>query len=137
MDNELLTSLTTEAKNLLTHLLAVKLADLKNLPTTGGVYLVFDKSGSVIYVGKAVNLRRRILEDHRGGDEKMSTSTLRRSVSKKYDIVPGRPTRDWIRENCQFSYIEIENHDLRDLVETLAIAYFRKSGEELLNFHRD
>ncbi len=32
----------------------------KNLPETAGVYLMKDKTGSIIYVGKAGNLRRRV-----------------------------------------------------------------------------
>ena len=32
---------------------------LKNLPETSGVYLMKDVSGKVIYVGKAINLKRR------------------------------------------------------------------------------
>ena len=33
---------------------------LKNLPETSGVYLMKDVSGNVIYVGKAINLKRRV-----------------------------------------------------------------------------
>ncbi len=32
----------------------------KNLPETPGVYLMLDSSGKIIYVGKAVNLKRRV-----------------------------------------------------------------------------
>ena len=32
---------------------------LKNLPETSWVYLMKDVSGKVIYVGKAINLKRR------------------------------------------------------------------------------
>ena len=33
---------------------------LDNLPTTPGVYIMRDSSGTIIYVGKAVNLRNRV-----------------------------------------------------------------------------
>ena len=33
---------------------------LESLPASPGVYLVFDQEGELIYVGKAVNLQRRL-----------------------------------------------------------------------------
>ena len=136
LDQKLLNNIFTDVENLLTDLLNAKQAELTEIPDSAGVYLVYNKEGQVMYVGKAVNIRRRILEDHRGGDVNMSTSTLRRSISRVYGIQAGRPVRDWIRDNCSFSYIVINEHDLRDLVEALAIIYFRKSGENILNFYR-
>ena len=35
-------------------------AQLKVIPTKPGCYLMKDKSGKVIYVGKAINLRNRV-----------------------------------------------------------------------------
>ncbi|MDO8302106.1 MAG: GIY-YIG nuclease family protein, partial [Sedimentisphaerales bacterium] len=35
-------------------------AQIKNLPLTSGVYLMKDKDGRVIYIGKAVSLRKRV-----------------------------------------------------------------------------
>ena len=34
--------------------------ELKKLPTRPGVYLMKDKDGQIIYVGKAINLRNRV-----------------------------------------------------------------------------
>ena len=34
--------------------------ELKKLPTSPGVYIMHDKSDKIIYVGKAINLKRRV-----------------------------------------------------------------------------
>jgi hypothetical protein len=107
-----------------------------DIPVGGGVYIVYNKDNKVIYVGKASNLKRRILSDHLGGDEKMSTSTLRRSINKVYGVPAGRQVRDWMHKHCLFSYITIPDHDMRDLVEALAITYLRSRGGELLNYYK-
>ena len=49
----------------------VVLARLDQLPTSPGVYLMKDRAGEVVYVGKAVNLRSRVRSYFtRGGDER-------------------------------------------------------------------
>ncbi|MCX7856320.1 MAG: GIY-YIG nuclease family protein, partial [Anaerolineae bacterium] len=45
-------------------------------PTGPGVYLLKDAAGTVIYVGKAVNLRQRIRTYLRGGDERSQVGFL-------------------------------------------------------------
>ena len=72
-----------------------------------------------MYVGKGKNLKRRICDDHRGGNEKMSTSTFRRSVNKIHGIVAGTPLRDWVRNNCTFASVAIPDPDLCSAVEAL------------------
>jgi excinuclease ABC subunit C len=46
------------------------------LPTSPGVYLFKDKTGEVIYVGKAKNLRARVRQYARGGDGRVQISFL-------------------------------------------------------------
>lgn len=132
----LLISIMKDAEKLVKELLSSKKCSLDDIPKSKGVYLVRNKIGDIIYIGKAVNLKRRICEDHCGGDEKMSTSTLRRSISKQYNIAPNSKIGKWIKGNCSFSYIIVEDHDTRDLVEALSIAFGRRSGNNLLNFYR-
>src|SRR5262245_44348834 len=43
---------------------------LTRIPTSPGVYLMKDKKGRVIYVGKAKDLRARVRSYFRGGDER-------------------------------------------------------------------
>lgn len=88
-----LSSVLEEAKQLVEQLLAAPRCAISDIPTSQGAYLIFDKDEDIIYVGKGKYLKRRICDDHRGGDEKMSTSTFRRSVNKPHGIAPGRPLR--------------------------------------------
>ncbi|MBI5547840.1 MAG: excinuclease ABC subunit UvrC [Deltaproteobacteria bacterium] len=49
---------------------------LESLPTEPGVYLMKDRSGEVIYVGKAVNLRSRVRSYFTRGDERAFVALL-------------------------------------------------------------
>jgi len=51
-------------------------AKLTLLPTSPGVYLFKDKTGEVIYVGKAKNLRARVRQYARGGDGRAQMAFL-------------------------------------------------------------
>ena len=46
------------------------------LPTSPGVYLFKDKTGEIIYVGKAKNLRARVRQYARGGDGRLQITFL-------------------------------------------------------------
>ena len=46
---------------------------IKKLPQTPGVYIYRDKAGKIIYVGKAVNLRRRVSDYFRGAKDGKTT----------------------------------------------------------------
>ena len=50
---------------------------LENLPTNPGCYLYKDKEGTIIYVGKAVNLRSRVRSYfHKSADHSRKTKRL-------------------------------------------------------------
>jgi len=53
---------------------------LKALPISSGVYLMKDRAGTVIYVGKAKNLKARVRSYFSGGDERHSVQYLMRRV---------------------------------------------------------
>lgn len=56
---------------------AIRLADkLANLPESPGVYLMRDKHGTVIYVGKAKSLRDRVRSYFSGADTRRFVATL-------------------------------------------------------------
>lgn len=54
---------------------------LNNLPTKPGVYLHKDKHGTIIYVGKAINLRSRVRSYFHANVDSVKTQRLRREVA--------------------------------------------------------
>lgn len=59
------------------------------LPTTPGVYMYFDVGGTVIYVGKAKNLRRRVSSYFNRTHDSVRTNLLVRAIADmKYIVVP-------------------------------------------------
>ncbi|MDE6383438.1 MAG: excinuclease ABC subunit UvrC [Paramuribaculum sp.] len=59
------------------------------LPTTPGVYMYFDAEGTVIYVGKAKNLKRRVSSYFNRTHDSVRTNLLVRAIADmKYIVVP-------------------------------------------------
>lgn len=102
----------------------------KAIPPIGGVYLIY-RNDKVIYVGKTKKLRRRIHTDHLSSELKDTMSAFRRSVNAKHDIPFGPEMREWILDKCRFAYLEVEDNDMRSLVEALLISILRSPA--LLN----
>src|SRR5882672_3684532 len=75
---------------------------LDRIPTEPGVYLFKDARGTVIYVGKAKNLRTRVRQYFReGGDERffVAAGFLGRAVTDVETIVVGSSTEALLLEN--------------------------------------
>ncbi|MDE6802247.1 MAG: GIY-YIG nuclease family protein, partial [Muribaculaceae bacterium] len=59
------------------------------LPDTPGVYMYFDAEGTVIYVGKAKNLKRRVSSYFNRTHDVLRTNLLVRAIADmKYIVVP-------------------------------------------------
>ena len=54
--------------------------ELKKLPNNPGVYLMHDKNDTIIYVGKAINLNRRVHSYFRASTKK--TAKIEKMVSQ-------------------------------------------------------
>lgn len=134
MDNlKNLDNILVTAKRLVWQLVKNENCVTKDIPKTQGVYLIYNKGGGIIYVGKAKNLHRRINSDHISGEEKITTSTFRGQLMKKQGLAAGKGLRQWVIDNCLFSYIEIPDSDMCDMVESLTILTLRSGGSKLLN----
>jgi DNA polymerase-3 subunit epsilon len=56
--------------------------DYKNLPEAPGVYYFLDGNGQIIYVGKAINIRRRIRGHFSGTAPEWNRSNIRKDIHK-------------------------------------------------------
>ncbi len=74
-------------------------AKLAAVPTEPGVYLLKDRAGKVIYVGKAKSLRQRVQSYFRGGDERHQVQFLVRRVSDVECLVTRNEKEALILEN--------------------------------------
>lgn len=113
----------------------ISLTEKIAVPVNSGVYLFHErlKSGASerLYVGIANKLRKRIHINHVSAKSKPTTSTLRRSLNKVRNIEVGPAMKKWLVVNCTISFIEIEDPDMRKLVEALVVAVLRPSGKIL------
>ncbi len=60
----------------------MKVQDFKKLPSFPGVYFFRDKTGTVIYVGKAINLRNRVSSYFQKNLESIKTRSLVENIAK-------------------------------------------------------
>lgn len=80
-------------------------AEIRNWPTSPGVYLMKDAHGAVLYVGKANNLRERIAHYFQGHDSRYQVAFLMRRVAALDYIVAGSETEALLLE-----YTLIQKH---------------------------
>lgn len=83
-------------------------AEIRNWPSSPGVYLMKDAHGAVLYVGKAVNLRDRIAHYFQGHDTRYQVAFLMRRVAALDYIVAGSETEALLLE-----YTLIQKHKPR------------------------
>src|SRR3989338_7239094 len=81
-------------------------AILKNLPTCPGIYKMKDKEGSVIYIGKAKNLKNRVRQYFQK-DYRHSTRT-RKLVEQTNDL-------EWIETDTELEALILETNLIKEL----------------------
>ena len=60
---------------------------LKNLTKESGVYKMLDKSGNVIYVGKAKNLKNRVSNYFNKSSQDEKTQLLQKNINRSEELV--------------------------------------------------
>ena len=74
--------------------------EIRDIPITPGVYIMFDAHGKVIYVGKAINLRARVRQYFaEGGDDRVSVPLIRRALDHIETIVTNTEKEAFLLEN--------------------------------------
>jgi predicted GIY-YIG superfamily endonuclease len=106
------------------------------VPTTRGVYIIYDDKPSILYVGRTKNLRRRLLSNHLGnetGNKDRSrfrralkshlseNSQFRRAMKKDFGLSEDELS-DYIRKNCTFSFLQISEAEIEVRLEHFATA---------------
>ncbi len=73
------------------------LSQIKNLPQTPGVYFFLDKNGQIIYIGKAINIKKRI-QSHFSSQAKKErgwrNTIIDYSKIKTIDLIPTKTEKD-------------------------------------------
>lgn len=88
---------------------------LRQIPEEPGVYQYFDKNGTVIYVGKAKNLRRRVTSYFQKEHEWLKTRQLVRHIADiRYVVVPSEQDAFLLENNLIKQYQPHYNILLKD-----------------------
>ncbi len=102
--------------------------DIKNLPTDPGCYLFKDKSGRIIYVGKAKNLRKRVKSYVQKNDLDAKTQSLIKHVESVEYIATDNEVEAFVLENTLVKkYQPKYNIDLKD---AKSYAFIQLTDEE-------
>jgi len=83
----------------------LSIESIKHFPTSSGVYLMKDAAGKIIYIGKALNLKKRV------------SSYFNRSGDSRYQIrfLMGRvETIDWIVTDTEKEALILENNLIKE-----------------------
>ncbi len=73
--------------------------NLEHIPTSCGVYLMYDAAGQVIYVGKARNLRARVRQYVRGDDKRAQIQFLMQRAKQLETVLTDTEKEALILEN--------------------------------------
>ncbi|ASJ51921.1 GIY-YIG nuclease family protein [Bacillus cereus] len=92
------------------------------LPSAPGVYIIKSKiNDTVLYVGRTLNLQRRIYTNHLQGN--LSTARLKKYLIEdpsRSEVVDLNSAKEFLKNQCYVQFIIIENdHKLRGKLECL------------------
>jgi excinuclease ABC subunit C len=101
--------------------------DLTHFPATPGVYLMFDESEEIIYVGKAINLKKRVTQYFNGSNKDTKTRFLVKRIAS-IDYITCRSEMEALLLECNL----IKKHRPRyniDLKDNKTYPYIKVTNE--------
>jgi excinuclease ABC subunit C len=101
----------------------IPIADASLLPSSTGVYLFSDRRGTILYVGKAKDLRRRVAQHLREGIKKASELPSR--TRRKRSLMAATDTVAWLPADTELEALLLEE----SLIKTHRPAYNRKQNK--------
>jgi excinuclease UvrABC nuclease subunit len=85
-------------------------ATSRRVPKESGIYIIHDVSSKqIIYAGRSKNLRVRLLQQHRQGN--IRGSQFRKALGQKHNLNSETEISNYIRENCSFQFLPVENFE--------------------------
>jgi len=104
-------------------------SEISFLPLSPGCYMFLDENGTVIYVGKAKNLKKRVSNYFQKKDHDIKTATLVTKIKKIDFVMTTNEVEAFLLENNLIKkYYPYFNLDLKD---SRRYAYIRVSEDEL------
>ncbi len=78
----------------------------KEIPDKSGVYAIFGKDSSLLYIGQSKNLKVRLNDNHLRNDK--IGSAFRKNLSKEYHLESEKEITQHILNNCSFKYVILD-----------------------------
>lgn len=83
-------------------------SDSKVVPTAKGVYIIYDKSKGIIYVGQSGNLRRRLFGEHLSGN--VNGSHFRKSLQAFLKTTSEVEITRYVANQCTFQFLATDEY---------------------------
>ena len=78
----------------------------KEIVDKSGVYVIFDKDSSLLYVGQSKNLKVRLIDNHLRNDK--IGSAFRKNLSEEGHLESEEEITQYIFSNCSFKYMILD-----------------------------
>ncbi|NHK29875.1 MAG: hypothetical protein FK730_00895 [Asgard group archaeon] len=103
---------------------------ISQIPNKSGVYFFFNTSNEIIYIGKSINLKKRVTDHFRDKFPNFFKIVKRDKKKKKMPKHTFDYTREWLEERPSFIYNKERKKKSRIMNETVKIKYIITNDDE-------